>query len=837
MAAVSTHGTAEVYKRCFHEDTLVDRENFRWGTEKSPTNGRIINQHVTPDFIATYDRGSFREGRKDAFVDLWVQKFSRVREIPEILPGTTRLFSFPHCQLAEKFPAYKQALEKMLGEDEIKERFRAYSKDADLWDEFESSPRKALYSMTAHNVTEYVIRISEEEATVDVEVETCCMERKLTLNKTAWINAEIDRTLRVKRNSNRNEPLRLKLDTVENFHVFREIVYKSGCNMFLYENIQDPREHYRMDRFSLRPYQNEVKDTLFVNDESGLGRYYKSGVVTLPCGAGKTAIATYCASELGGMLFVTPIKSTTQQIRAEIEKNTTFGQNLVHEDGAYVIKDSVIVLGDELESAQRQLAANIDYAQVVVATTHNLKTIRDKSEDTRNDMYQRIYQSILRKNWKVVVIDEIHRTYNETKRIIQELTARNSYLGITATLIKESSQQNYAEDTYSKFGHTAHVLCSCKWRKLEQGQYLSTPLCIDVHVDLDGDLKCFIDRLKNLKVPGVWSVTGFNLSGLKASFAIALFQQRMGNKTILMHQYLYSGGIVKDVLGIPFVSGEDDKSGDKSNSERIVQLFNTDPMVSFLNVSSTGDIGVDTKAASVAIQVTFMHGSRGQESQRLGRILRRRPQNRQGSHTSLFTTIVNRFPESSDDTGQNNWVEKVRKRHMYLEAQGYRFVATQGIPYKTYLNDSINERILHSRRRNLFKKYSVDSLINYFKGKGVTQKREYSENLVRGGFAAVAVFYDEHVKHCRCDEEALRKTLFVLFLLPYIDHEKSWNMLRQPSRDALVAFSKEALGDVYNFDPSCVWNVKRYHIRRRVQHKADDLREWITKKDPSPPKE
>ncbi|TVY00739.1 DNA repair helicase XPB [Cohnella terricola] len=362
----------------------------------------------------------------------------------------------------------------------------------------------------------------------------------------------------------------------------------------------------------LRDYQKEAVDALLREPAVDGG----SGVVVLPCGAGKTWVGMAALVRLRcETLILTPNGVSVSQWISELLKNTNLTDNEV---GEYTGQ-----------------AKNVK--PVTVATYQVLTHRRSKGEEYPH------MQLFVNRDWGLIVYDEVHLLPAPVFRMTADIQATRR-LGLTATLVREDGRE---EDAFALIGPKRYEM---PWKTMESKGWIAKADCTEVRVPLDSAtaLKYF-SATKSARN----RIAGENPR--KAEVVRALLSRHQGAPTIVIGQYLDQlHGLAKE-LSLPLITGE----MPLRNRKQMFDRFKCGE-IDVLLVSKVANFAVDLPDASVAIQVSGSYGSRQEEAQRLGRILRPK----KDGITAKFYSLVS---EGTDE------VEFSRNRGRFLLEQGYPY--------------------------------------------------------------------------------------------------------------------------------------------------------------------
>lgn len=362
----------------------------------------------------------------------------------------------------------------------------------------------------------------------------------------------------------------------------------------------------------LRDYQIEAVNAFLEDAAEGGG----SGIVVLPCGAGKTWVGLAALTRLKcETLILTPNGVSVSQWISELLRNTTLTENEV---GEYTGQ-----------------AKNV--RPVTVATYQVLTHRRSKDESYPH------WKLFVNRDWGLIIYDEVHLLPAPVFRMTADIQATRR-LGLSATLVREDGRE---ADAFALIGPKRYEV---PWKTMEEKGWIAEAVCTEVRVPLDAvSARMYAAAPKRNR----HRIAGEN--PLKARVVKALLQRHSGIPTLVIGQYLNQLHQLAEELSLPLITGETAHRTRKMWFDR----FNRGE-IGVLLVSKVANFAVDLPEASIAIQVSGSFGSRQEEAQRLGRILR--PKRR--GNEALFYSIV------SEDTDE---VEFSRNRGRFLLEQGYPY--------------------------------------------------------------------------------------------------------------------------------------------------------------------
>lgn len=364
------------------------------------------------------------------------------------------------------------------------------------------------------------------------------------------------------------------------------------------------------DPLKLRDYQTDAA-TVFHAGGSAKGG---SGVIVLPCGAGKTVIglAAMVQCQTQTLVLTTNVTAARQWIREILDK-TTLTEDQVKE-----------YTGD---------TKNI--APVTVATYQIITYRKRKTQEYPHfDLFERA-------NWGLIIYDEVHLLPAPVFRISAEMQATRR-LGLTATLVREDGRQ---KDVFSLIGPKKFEV---PWKILEKQGWIATAVCIEIRIGLRSDEKMAYAMADLRK-----KVTQASTNPEKTAVVKELMNRHKEDRVLIIGQYLEQLNDLAHILKVPLITG----ATPNSQRETLFRDFR-EGKIQTLMVSKVGNFAVDIPDANVLIQISGTFGSRQEEAQRLGRVLRPKSN---GSQAHFYTIITKDTKEQ--EFGMN--------RQLFLAEQGY----------------------------------------------------------------------------------------------------------------------------------------------------------------------
>ncbi|MGE5559597.1 MAG: DNA repair helicase XPB [Chloroflexota bacterium] len=364
--------------------------------------------------------------------------------------------------------------------------------------------------------------------------------------------------------------------------------------------------------FALRQYQVKAIEAFHAGGAASGG----SGVIVLPCGAGKTAIGIGAMVRLGcqTLILATNVTAVRQWIDELLDK-TDLTPELV---GEY--------------------SGEVKQIRPVTVTTYQILTYRHgKDEDFPH------FALFNQGDWGLIIYDEVHLLPAPVFRITAEIQARRR-LGLTATLVREDGRE---EDVFSLIGPKKYDV---PWKILESQGWIATADCAEVRIDLPEQI-----RLEYAVAADREKFRIASVNPAKDDVVKALLRHHSGDRILIIGQYLDQLERLAADLGAELITGR----VSNRDRERLYAEFRNGTR-SILVVSKVANFSVDLPDANVAIQVSGTFGSRQEEAQRLGRILR--PKRDGGS--AHFYSLVARETKDADFAAN---------RQRFLTEQGYRY--------------------------------------------------------------------------------------------------------------------------------------------------------------------
>ena len=359
------------------------------------------------------------------------------------------------------------------------------------------------------------------------------------------------------------------------------------------------------DDWQLRPYQQMAVENFWAGG---------SGVVVLPCGAGKTLVgaAAMATSSTTTLILVTNTVSARQW------------------------KDELLRRTSLTEAEIGEYSGTVKEVRPVTIATYQVLTSR------RGGIYPHL-ELVNEHDWGLIVYDEVHLLPAPIFRMTADLQARRR-LGLTATLVREDGRES---EVFSLIGPKRY---DAPWREIEAQGYIAPAECVEVRVELPRD-----DRVAYAMAEDSDRYRYSAGSDVKLPVIRRIVDRHPGEQVLVIGQYLDQLEEIGELLGAPVLTGKTPVR----QRQRLFDEFRAGDLP-VLVVSKVANFSIDLPEASVAIQVSGSFGSRQEEAQRLGRLLRPK----QDGRTAHFYTVVAR--ETVDQ-------EYAQKRQRFLAEQGYAY--------------------------------------------------------------------------------------------------------------------------------------------------------------------
>ncbi|UKK02292.2 DNA repair helicase [Theileria orientalis] len=378
----------------------------------------------------------------------------------------------------------------------------------------------------------------------------------------------------------------------------------------------------------IRYYQERALRRMFSNGRA------RSGIIVLPCGAGKTLTGIVAACTVRKSIFVltTSAVAVEQWIKQFLDFTNISRSNLLS-----LTAEHKRDLWDENE------------AGVLISTYTMMSYSRKHREHT-----ERILNQIKQREWGLLIFDEVQFVPAPAFRRINETIRSHCKLGLTATLVRED---DLIRDLQWLIGPK---LYEANWLELQEKGFLAKVICKEIWCPMTAPFYREYLRSTTVKKRRLWSCNPVKL--ITCEYLLKFHESR-GDKVIVFSDNLFALLHAAKLLNRPFIYGK------VSSAERIIILnkFKNENTFNTIFLSKVGDNALDIPCANVVIQISFNFASRRQEAQRLGRILRPKTKADEHGFNAFFYSLV------SKDTQEMVFADK---RQQFIIDQGYAYNVT-----------------------------------------------------------------------------------------------------------------------------------------------------------------
>ncbi len=372
--------------------------------------------------------------------------------------------------------------------------------------------------------------------------------------------------------------------------------------------------------FVLRGYQREAADIFYAGGAAHGG----SGVIVLPCGAGKTMVGMAAMEQMQcSTLILSPNTVAVRQWIDELLDKTTLTEDQIGEYSGHRKEVRPVTISTYQTMTYRKRGAR----------KHGLPMIEEFPH----------FELFNERNWGLIIYDEVHLLPAPVFRITAELQARRR-MGLTATLVREDGRE---EDVFSLIGPKKYDV---PWKDLEKQGWIATADVTEIRIPLLPDLRmeyAVAERRQKYRVAAE--------NPLKFKVLDQLLAKHPNDQLLIIGMYLDQLEQVEGRYGYPLITGKTPVR----ERRKLFQQFR-EGTVRRLIISKVGNFAIDLPDASVMIQISGTFGSRQEEAQRLGRILRPK---RHGLIAHFYTLV-------SKDTQDQDFAAN---RQLFLTEQGYRY--------------------------------------------------------------------------------------------------------------------------------------------------------------------
>ncbi|KAL1970806.1 hypothetical protein VTN77DRAFT_2640 [Rasamsonia byssochlamydoides] len=372
----------------------------------------------------------------------------------------------------------------------------------------------------------------------------------------------------------------------------------------------------------IRSYQEKSLSKMFGNGRA------KSGIIVLPCGAGKTlvGITAACTIKKGTIVLCTSSMSVVQW-RNEFLRWSNIDPG-----------DIAIFTSDNKEKFKRSTG-------IIVSTYSMVSQTRARSYDA-----EKMMEWLQSREWGLMILDEVHVVPASMFRKVTSAIATQAKLGLTATLLREDDK---IKDLNFLIGPK---LYEANWMELADQGHIAKVQCAEVWCPMTTEFYAEYMREKSRKAALLYIM---NPRKFQACQFLIDYHEKRGDKIIVFSDNVYALERYALKLGKAYIYG-----GTPQNERmRILENFQHNEQVNTIFLSKIGDTSLDLPEATCLIQISSHYGSRRQEAQRLGRILRAKRRNDEGFNAFFYSLV-------SKDTDEMYYSSK---RQAFLVDQGYAF--------------------------------------------------------------------------------------------------------------------------------------------------------------------
>ncbi|GAM84060.1 hypothetical protein ANO11243_020510 [Dothideomycetidae sp. 11243] len=374
---------------------------------------------------------------------------------------------------------------------------------------------------------------------------------------------------------------------------------------------------------SIRYYQEQALSKMFGNGRA------RSGIIVLPCGAGKTlvGITAACTVKKSAIVLCTSAMSVIQW------RNEFLKWSNINPD------DVAIFTSGEKERLNQK-------AGIIICTYSMVTQNTRRAHDS-----QQVMDFITSREWGLMVLDEVHVVPADMFRRVTSRVKTHSKLGLTATLLREDDK---IKDLNFLIGPK---LYEANWLQLSEEGHIARVQCAEVWCPMTTEF--YSEYLKARSTNKRSLLSTMNPRKFQACQFLIDFHERRGDKVIVFSDNVYALVSYARKLGKPCIYGETPQR----EREMVLANFQQNDSVSTILLSKIGDTSLDLPEATCLIQISSHYGSRRQEAQRLGRILRAKRRNDEGFNAFFYSLV-------SKDTNEMYYSSK---RQAFLVDQGYAF--------------------------------------------------------------------------------------------------------------------------------------------------------------------
>jgi DNA excision repair protein ERCC-3 len=373
----------------------------------------------------------------------------------------------------------------------------------------------------------------------------------------------------------------------------------------------------------IRPYQEQALHKMFGNGRA------RSGIIVLPCGAGKTlvGITAACTVKKGVIVLCTSAMSVVQW-KQEFQKWSNIPADVI----ATFTADSKNVFQTN--------------TGIIISTYSMLTNSKGRSYDSK-----KVMDFIESREWGLMILDEVHVVPADMFKKVTYKVKSHAKLGLTATLLRE-------DDKISELNFLiGPKLFEANWQELSEQGHIAKVQCAEVWCPMTTEF--YSEYLKAKDMHKQILLFTMNPRKFQACQFLIDYHEKRGDKIIVFSDNVYALESYAKRLNKPFIYG-----GTPQNERmRILENFQFNDLINTIFLSKIGDTSLDLPEATCLIQISSHYGSRRQEAQRLGRILRAKRRNDEGFNAFFYSLV-------SKDTEEMYYSSK---RQAFLVDQGYAF--------------------------------------------------------------------------------------------------------------------------------------------------------------------
>jgi DNA excision repair protein ERCC-3 len=361
----------------------------------------------------------------------------------------------------------------------------------------------------------------------------------------------------------------------------------------------------KQDGWKIRPYQELAAEGFC---------HGGSGVVVLPCGAGKTIVGAAAMAHVKATTLILVTNTiAARQWREELLKRTTLNEDEI----------------GEYSGAKKEI-------RPITIATYQVMTKKKNGVYAHLDLFDT-------HDWGLIIYDEVHLLPAPIFRFTADIQSRRR-LGLTATLVREDGMEG---EVFSLIGPKRFDV---PWKEIESQGYIAPAQCVEIRVNLSE-----AERISYATAEPEERYRFCATTRTKRNVVESLVAHHAGEQILVIGQYIDQLDELSEVLGVPLIKGETPIK----EREILFNKFRTGE-VTCLVVSKVANFSIDLPDATIAIQVSGAFGSRQEEAQRLGRILRPKADGR----SATFYSVVSR------DTIDQDFAQN---RQRFLAEQGYAY--------------------------------------------------------------------------------------------------------------------------------------------------------------------